>query len=583
MTVAERSNRSGAQELGSRLAQRFPVLVDAYRVVRYPTRESQMWRDYVESRRETSFIRHLPPGDRTRRVLVALYREDVFETKIGMVLATALRLRGLAPTVLLPSRRASRSARLARCAGPVDLITWASIEATDDQQAEIDGALEWYRQTKPGFDVLRTWTFHGHQAGSHVLSSVIRLTFEADPDLGDPAIRALTEKVLRDVLIAYVRAEDVLDRVDPAVVLVEEANYSLQGPLVDVAVARGIDVIQTVSIWRDDALWSKRITADTRRTDPKSVDPATLSELEREAWTSEKDAELDREMALRYGSTWVLSGQFQADTRAFDGADIQAMLDIDPQKPTAVIFSHVLWDASLFFGEDLFSNYGDWLAQTIRAAASNPNVNWLIKAHPANVFRQRHGDVRGLSREVALAREVLPDLPGHVRLLLPDTPISTLSLFEYADYGLTVRGTPGLEMASFGKVVLTAGTGHYSGLGFTRDSATRDEYLDRVANIDELGAPSSDETLRARRYLHALLCNRPWPLRSVALRFEFRDRGWHPLDRNVRWNVSSLEALRANGDLDDWASWVLDSTTVDYLRTPPATADAAAGRPPSVL
>jgi hypothetical protein len=51
-------------------------------------------------------------------------------------------------------------------------------------------------------------------------------------------------------------------------------------------------------------------------------------------------------------------------------------------------------------------------------------------------------------------------------VLLPDTKISTLSLYRFADYGVTVRGTPGLEIACFGKPAFTAGTGTYAGLGF---------------------------------------------------------------------------------------------------------------------
>ena len=39
------------------------------------------------------------------------------------------------------------------------------------------------------------------------------------------------------------------------------------GPLVDVAVARDIDVVQTITIWRDDALMSKRLTRANRRVD----------------------------------------------------------------------------------------------------------------------------------------------------------------------------------------------------------------------------------------------------------------------------------------------------------------------------
>jgi hypothetical protein len=50
-----------------------------------------------------------------------------------------------------------------------------------------------------------------------------------------------------------------------------------------------------------------------------------------------------------------------------------------------VVFSQVLWDANLFYGEDLFEDAGEWFVETVRVACANSAMNWLIKLHPANV------------------------------------------------------------------------------------------------------------------------------------------------------------------------------------------------------
>ena len=52
-------------------------------------------------------------------------------------------------------------------------------------------------------------------------------------------------------------------------------------------------------------------------------------------------------------------------------------------------------------------------------------------------------------------------------------------------------------------------------------------------------------TARARRYAHALFIRRPWVPRSFAMQFEFAERGWHPLDRNVAWRVGKKLAWDA--------------------------------------
>jgi hypothetical protein len=208
----------------------------------------------------------------------------------------------------------------------------------------------------------------------------------------------------------------------------------------------------------------------------------------------------------------------------------------------------------------------------VRAAIANDRVNWIVKAHPSNVFRTAHGDVEGECSEILLVEQHFPELPGHVRLLRPETKISTRSLYEALDYGVTVRGTPGMEMACFAKSVFTAGTGTYAGLGFTHDSSSVEEYLDRLASIDSYGRLSPDETARARRYAHTLFVRRPWVPQSFAMRFDFPEHGWHPLDRNLSWRVGGVEQLHAAGDLDRWADWVLASRDADYLST-----DSSAG------
>ena len=49
-------------------------------------------------------------------------------------------------------------------------------------------------------------------------------------------------------------------------------------------------------------------------------------------------------------------------------------------------------------------------------------------------------------------------LPKHVKLIFPDSEISPLSWMKFTDYGITVRGTSGIELAALGKQVLIAGT-----------------------------------------------------------------------------------------------------------------------------
>jgi hypothetical protein len=550
----------------ARAASAAPWLVDVVRFAANPAWERALRRDLRVTRKSTAFLRELPAaGIDAPIVLVACYRDDVYETKMGLVLASALRLRGMRPVVSMPTNRGLRIRRYALAFGVEDVVAFDQRPLTADQRAEVVSAKDELLRSGTEFDAVKDWAFRGHQAGAHVLSTLIRTTFDGSPDLAVGDTRARLSPILDDVLENYVRADALFDELCPAVVLVQESNYSVNGPTADVATARGADVIHSIDLWRDDAIMSKRLTAANRRTDPKSASTETVDRLVDTVPAEERDDAVDADFVARYSSAWTLGRVFQPDTETRTPDEIVTELGLDPTKPTAVVFAHVLWDATLFFGVDLFANYADWLVRTIGAAIANPAVNWIVKAHPSNVARAAHGDTVGVSSEVTLVREHFAELPDHVRLLLPDTKISTRSLFDFADYGITVRGTAGLEMAAFGKPVFTAGTGTYAGFGFTYDSESTAEYLGRLATITTYGPLDADMTARARDYAYALFVRRPWAPRSFRPAFDIPERGWHPLDRNVELCATSVADVTRFGDLDDWAAWVLDTRDDDYV------------------
>ena len=146
-------------------------------------------------------------------------------------------------------------------------------------------------------------------------------------------------------------------------------------------------------------------------------------------------------------------------------------------------------------------------------------MNWIVKLHPASVVKDRRDGYAGEPSEVTAMRETLGELPAHIAFLPPDSPVSTLALYDLMDYCLTVRGTVGIEGAMFGKTVLTAGTGRYDGYGFTIDSTGSDEYLSRLAAIETIPAPAGAETELARRYAYGLFMLRPLALRTMHFRY----------------------------------------------------------------
>jgi hypothetical protein len=252
---------------------------------------------------------------------------------------------------------------------------------------------------------------------------------------------------------------------------------------------------------------------------------------------------------------------------------LRIRLALDPVRPTAVIFPHIVWDATLFWGTDLFNNYEDWLVETVRAACGNPRVNWIIKIHPAHVAKNASEGYDGEPAELLAIRRRVGELPQHVTVIRPDTDINTFSLFALMDYCLTVRGTVGIESACLGIRTLTAGTGRYDRRGFTTDSASRAEYLARVSAIETLPPLTAAERELAERFAYGAFVLRPLPLTSLTVEHE-RDLA---ATMKIRVNARSSADLRNAADLRAFGAWAADGRQEDFLWRPPL--DAVLERP----
>jgi capsule polysaccharide export protein KpsC/LpsZ len=226
------------------------------------------------------------------------------------------------------------------------------------------------------------------------------------------------------------------------------------------------------------------------------------------------------------------------------------------------LFPHIFWDATFFWGVDVFSDYREWFIEALKAACANDKLNWLVKVHPAHVVKQHRDGAHGLTSEEEAIRESIGTLPPHVRLLPPDVDISTWSLFGVMDYCLTVRGTVGIEAAMLGKRALTCGTGRYDGHGFTLDYQDRETYLADLARLQDIPPPSATEIELARRFAYGLFLARSTPIASARIQFT-RDA---TASLDVGLAVSTPEEANAAPDIAAIAQWI-ESGDEDYLHS----------------
>lgn len=542
-----------------------PLLGDALQFMRQGAAAVDVARDLLKTRRATKFLRDMPSPGRSRRVLVLSVNDDsIYRLKLEAMLATGLKMAGWLPVVVFDSRMRSQGKRYFQAFGIRDFVYLHDVPFSREEKRHCQESALALASTGKDLRSIKEWRFRGSWLGPQVISTLSRVQYEGMPDFSNPEVRRIVGALLPTMLENVVRAHRLLETQQPSLALVNEANYAVHGPLVDVCAAKCVDVIQFIQPWQDDSLLFWRITERTRRNHPGTVAKVTLDALVQRRWTERHEEALAQIFADRYSGKWFLQARNQVNTRDRTRAQLVAELGLDPRKKIAAVFSHVLWDGNLFYGDDLFGDNGEWFIETVRAACANDRLTWLIKLHPANVWKRSYEQVTNEYAELKLIQQKIGTLPPHVKILPADTDVSTYSLFQAIDYGVTVRGTVGMELPCFGVPCLTAGTGRYAGLGFTVDSSEADEYRLKLANLHSLEPLLHEQVMRAKWHAYAAFLLRPWTMKSVQSEFAYRKRGRHPLDHNLSLNVSSVSSLREREDLSKFGQWAMGNSC-DYI------------------
>ncbi len=203
-------------------------------------------------------------------------------------------------------------------------------------------------------------------------------------------------------------------------------------------------------------------------------------------WNTRKELPLSEEQMERLRSLfaarqradlWENFARRWQDRPAQGGAQARVELGLD-NRPVVLLATNVLGD-SLTLGRQVFSeSMAEWISRTVQYFAGRPDVQLVIRIHPGEVL------THGLSME-NVVRNVLPQLPDHIRLIGPQEKVNTYDLVEVADVGLVYTTTVGLEMALQGLPVIVAGQTHYRERGFTLDPDSWVRYYKIIGSVLE--------------------------------------------------------------------------------------------------
>jgi hypothetical protein len=179
---------------------------------------------------------------------------------------------------------------------------------------------------------------------------------------------------------------------------------------------------------------------------------------------------------------------------------IRTELGLAPERRMIALFTNVTWDLFVAERDSAFDGQMQWIAATLDFIRRHPEFDLVVRAHPAEIvpkFRTRGRIVRQID-------EAFAPLPQNVRMIGPESTISSNVLRAMASVNLVYCASVGLEAIIAGQPVLICGNPYYARKGFSIDVDSRVHYErlleDHVAGRAPTSPPGSGEL--ARRFLY---------------------------------------------------------------------------------
>lgn len=371
----------------------------------------------------------------------------------------------------------------------------------------------WEKTESVTWDTLDNFCYRDINIGKNTRSSVYRYSMGYELDELDCHEEIVRQYAFTSLVMAAA-ASAAMDRISPSRIFMSHGIYADWGPALRTAISRELPV----TVWQGSYLPCCFIFRHI-----EDQNEMQFCDMSQNAWEKCNDGSMqpiEHERLNKYLENRYKSGVSldMRDLAEYDGdiLRLRRRYSLMPDKPVWGIMSHVNWDCVSDYSPMLYPTFNDWIINTIRDISSISDVNWLMKIHPAEAWSSPESGIEHL------IEKHFPSLPANVRVIPAKEKLSPLDFYELVDGGVTVYGTPGLELALLGKPVILAGNAYYGGRGFTHDATSIDEYRQLLGKAISLGPLSEEQRLLAQKYAYYLFIQRQVPLPVV----ENSDRGW---------------------------------------------------------
>jgi hypothetical protein len=224
------------------------------------------------------------------------------------------------------------------------------------------------------------------------------------------------------------------------------------------------------------------------------------------AWTPEIEEETMDYLKSRWQGTkdWIWFHEKPQEELSL----IAAELGVDFSRPCVGMLTNVMWDAQLHYRANAFPNMLEWVLQTIRYFESRPELQLLVRVHPAEI----RGTLPSRQPIIAEIRKAFPTVPKNVFLIPPESQVSTYAAMSQCSAVIIYGTKTGVELTSMGIPTIVAGEAWIRNKGMTMDASSVEEYFKLLDALPPNEKMSPRLTERARKYAYHFFFRRMIPL-----------------------------------------------------------------------
>lgn len=328
----------------------------------------------------------------------------------------------------------------------------------------------------------------GVAIGEHATAGALRYFGRGDL-AGETHGEAILRRFLLSALITAEAMTELLRREKYDAVVFHHGIYTPQGIIGEVCRRQGVRVINWNPSYRKNTfIFSHGDTYHhTMISEPTSV-------WEDIPWSDGTERlTMDYLTSRRDGSSdWIWFHEHPEN----DAEILAKEFGIDWSKPCIGLLTSVMWDAQLHYRANAFPNMLAWIVHTIEYFRARPDLQLLIRVHPAEV----RGMVPSRQRVSDELQHLVANMPGNIFVIPPEHQASTYALMDRCDSVLIFNTKTGIELSATGIPVVVAGEAWIRGKGFSMDASSPEDfnqYLDRLPLRAKL-AP--DDLATAKRY-----------------------------------------------------------------------------------